>query len=93
MPFTAYIGVIRLDALRENPALLPLQHYQYELVLHRPGRLLGHTDLSLQFQGRDAVLALDEQVHGQEPLLEREMGVVEDLPTVTLVCWRQVLLW
>ena len=77
----AHVGVVHLYPSGEDAALLPVQHHLHELVLHRPGGLVGHPDLPHQFQGRDGVLPLGEQVHGQEPGGQRQLGTVEDGPS------------
>lgn len=67
-----------------NSSSLPLQHYLEDLLFHDPGRLVVDPKLALQFQGRDRVLALGQQVHGLGNLdCERELRALEDGPG----CW------
>ena len=76
----AHIGIVHLDPAREDRLGLPLQHYLHDLLLHGPGGLVVDPKLALQFQGRDGVLALGEQVHGLEPDREGELRALEDGP-------------
>jgi len=76
--FPTHIGVVHLDPARKDRSGLPLQHHLHELVLHGPGRLVMDPKLALQFQGRDGVLALGEQVHGLEPDREGELRALKD---------------
>ena len=76
----AHVGIVHLDPPGEDADLLPVEHDLHELVLHRPGGLVGHPDLPHQFQGRDGVFPLCEQVHGQEPGGQWQLGPVEDGP-------------
>lgn len=76
----ADIGVVHFDPAREDRLGLPLQHHLHDLLLHGPGRLVVDPKLALQFQGRDGVLPLGEQVHGLEPDREGELRALEDDP-------------
>src|SRR5439155_14674429 len=48
------------------------------LVLEQPGGGVGHTQVPLELERRDAVLSLRHQVHGQEPLRQRQLAGLED---------------
>lgn len=66
-PPAAPVGVIHLDDPGKLPALLALEHRLHELVFHEPGTVVADTQLPRQFQGRDAVLRLREQIDRQQP--------------------------
>lgn len=44
---------------------------------HEPSRLLGDTDFLRQLKARNALAGSHEQVHGVEPLMQRNMGPLE----------------
>lgn len=54
-----------------------LAHILADFVAHAPSALVGHTQLPLQFLGGHAVTRSAEQVHGEQPELERRPGVLK----------------
>ena len=71
------VGIVDLDPAGELAAPLPQAHHFHELVLHQQRALVANPEVALQFQGREVVLGLGEQVHGQEPARERQLGGLE----------------
>ena len=49
-----------------------------QTLQHKPCRLLGNANLFRQLQARDALPSGYEQVHGIEPLVQRNMAALED---------------
>ena len=47
-------------------------------MLEQPGGGVGHAQVPLELERRDAVLSLRHQVHGQEPLRQRQLAGLED---------------
>ena len=72
------VGVVDLHAPVEHARVLALAHDLHELVLHEPGALVANAQVTLELQRRDVVLGLGEQVHGQEPACQRQLGGFED---------------
>ena len=72
----AEIGVVNLDhALQLGqivPARLP------EPMKDEPRGLLGDSDFLAQLHGGDALAGRDEQIHGVEPLMERDVAPLEN---------------
>lgn len=74
----AEIGVVDLDAAGELPLGLGQRHGLQQLVLDEPGGAVAHAQLAGQLQRRDVVLGLRQQLHGQEPARQRQLGGLED---------------
>ncbi len=72
-PPAAPVGVVHLDHTGELPALLTLQHRLHEFLLHEPGAVVADAQLPGQFQGRDAILRLREQIDRQQPFGQRQL--------------------
>ena len=75
---TAEVGIVDLHPTVELAALLAHAHDLHELVLDEPGGLVANPQVALEFEGGDVVLGLREQVHGQEPARQRQLGRLED---------------
>ena len=73
----AQIGVIDFHDAAQRLAVVPLAHRLHEFVLQHPSRVVAHPQLALEVHRRDAVLGLAEQVDGQEPSGQGQLGVVE----------------
>lgn len=73
----APVSVVHLDHPGQSATLLALQHRLHELVLHEPGAVVADAQLPHQFQCRNAILRLGEQVHRQEPGGERQFRAGE----------------
>ena len=63
-------------------------------MFHAPGSIIADAQLPLQFQRRDAVLWLRQEIHPKEPSRQRQFGVLENraaghrglmMTTVTLI--------
>ena len=80
VPFPAHVGVIHLHPPRKDGLRLALQHHLEELLLHVPGRLVVDPKLPLEFQRRDRVLPLSQQVHRQKPDRQGELGPLKNRP-------------
>jgi hypothetical protein len=53
---------------------VPFAHHLHQLVLEQPGALVANPQVAFEFQGRDVVLGLSQQVHRQEPGRQRQLG-------------------
>ena len=73
-PLPAPVGVVHLHDAAQRHALVALLHHLQELVLHLPSRVPAHAQLPRQFQRRNAVPALRQQVERQEPDGQRQLG-------------------
>lgn len=51
-----------------------------EPLEHEPRRFLGHADLRGQLKTADTLAGRDQQIHGVEPLMERDVRPLEDGP-------------
>lgn len=76
--FSAEIGVIQLDLSLQDVGLLPLSHGPEDLVVQQPGGVVVHPQTAAQLKGRDAGLGLADQVEGQKPLGQRQLGRLHD---------------
>ena len=77
-PLSAQVGIIEFDALRQRLMALVFQHRLHELVFEPPGSVVLHAQLARELQCRGALLALGEQVDGQEPRAQGQLGAVEE---------------
>ncbi len=78
--FAAPVNVIQLNDAGQWFAIIPLFHRLHDLVLETPGGVVGHTDVALQGQGRQAGFGLRQQMDGQKPHGERQLGLFEQCP-------------
>lgn len=53
-----------------------LLHGAVDLVVQQPGGGIAHAQVSLESQGRDAGLGLTDEVDGQKPGRQRQLGVL-----------------
>ena len=60
----------------QQVARIALAHGLHQFVLEQPGGFAGHAKLAFERQGADGVLVLGEQVHGQEPQPQGQVGVL-----------------
>src|SRR3954447_7412440 len=72
------IGIVELNAAREQPLGVALQHHLPELVLDGPGGALGHAEAAAQLDAGDPLLRLGHMVEGAEPGPQRHLGGGED---------------
>ena len=70
------MGVIDFHDAEQRLGVVPLAHRLHELVLQHPSHVVAHLQLALEIHRRDAVLGLAEQVNGQEPSRQGQLGVV-----------------
>jgi hypothetical protein len=74
----APIGIIDLYRARQWTFSFSLQHDLHQFVFHQPGAVLGDAQLAGQSQGGEAVLRLGDQIHGQKPGGQPQLGTGED---------------
>src|SRR3954454_4684688 len=74
----AEIGIVELNAAREQRLGVALQHHLPELVFDGPGGALGHAEAAAQLDAGDALLRLGHVVEGAEPGPQRHLGGGED---------------
>ena len=74
----AQVGVIDLHEARELARRLTLDHGLHHLVLDAPRRLVVHAQMALQLQSRHVRLSRSQQVDGQQPSAQRQLGRLED---------------
>lgn len=78
MPLATDVGLVGLDSTAEHPALL--LHELPDLVGDPPRGLIGYGKLTLKLLGADAILRGRHVPHGEEPLVEVRVGLLEDRP-------------
>ena len=76
--FPAPVGVIDLDEAVQRAAVVPLLHHVKNLVLQKPGGVVGHPYLAIEFQCRHRVLALGQKIDRQKPGGQRKLRPCED---------------
>src|SRR5438067_13463278 len=58
-----------------------LQPHRFtDAVAHEPGCLVADFEFAVQLVGRNPILVGDHEVHGEQPLVERDVGPLEDRP-------------
>ena len=73
----ADVGLVGFHDAAQHLAGLVV-HRGADAVAEIPGGLVGHTEHPLQLVRADALLRLAHHVDGEEPLPQREFGVVEE---------------
>ena len=76
----AQVGVVDLHPAVELAAVLAHAHDLHELVLDEPGGLVANPQVAHELERSHVVLGLGEQVHGQEPPEQPQLGRLEDRP-------------
>jgi hypothetical protein len=71
------VSVIELNEARQLVLALAPSHGVTDLVLQGPGGGVAHAELTLERQRGQAGLGLADQVDGQEPGAQRQLGVLE----------------
>jgi len=71
------VSIIQLHAAREAMLALTQSHGVADLVLQGPGRGVADAQVSLQGQRRKSGLGLADQIDGQEPNAQWQLGVLE----------------
>ncbi len=80
----AQVGVGDFDPAVELAIVFTHAHDLHERVLHEPGGLVENPQVAHQLEGRHVVLGLAQQVHGQEPAREPQLGGSKVVPLMTL---------
>jgi hypothetical protein len=75
---TTEVGVVQLHRATQLAGRFLLGHRVVDLVVQQPGRGVAHPQIALEGQRRDAGLGLADQVHGQEPSRQRQLGVLHE---------------
>jgi len=70
------LDAVRVDVLGAD--ILALSEQRANLVQHEPSGLLGHLNVTGQLKRRYALLVAADEIHRQEPLAQRQLGVLED---------------
>lgn len=70
------VGIIDLHGAFEPVAALACGHGTVDLVVQQPGGRVAHTDLALHRQRRQTRLGLADEIDGQEPCGQRQLGVL-----------------
>ena len=74
----AQVGVIDLHEARELARRLTRSHRLHHLVLDAPRRLVVHAQMALQLQSRHVRLGRRQQMDGQQPGAQWQLGGFED---------------
>lgn len=53
------------------------EHGRHQLVVHQPSRRVAHANVALELQRCHPCLGLTDQVDGQKPLRQRQLGAVK----------------
>ena len=69
------VSVIELHGATQQTGRLLARHGVVDLVMQEPGRGVAHAQVTLERQGRDAGFGLTDEVDGQEPGGQRQLGV------------------
>lgn len=72
------VGVVDLDATGELSVGLAQRHRLHDLLLEQPSRGVGHAQVALELEGRDVVLGMRHQVHGQQRARQRHLAGLKD---------------
>ena len=72
---TAEVGVIELHGATELLGSVLRGHGPVDLLMQQPGSGIAHAKLTLERQGRQAGLGLTDEVDGQEPGRQWQLGV------------------
>jgi hypothetical protein len=74
---SADVSFIYLDNAVEF-AFISLQHGRSDAMTEVPRRFIAHADSSLNLASRHSLLSLAQEKSSQEPLPQRQMGIMED---------------
>ena len=80
LPGTRPIKVSSASTMLPSPpigAVVVGHHGFADAVRHEPSRLVGDAEHAVQLVGADALLARHEQVHCQQPLVQRNLAALE----------------
>jgi hypothetical protein len=73
---TAEIGIIELNEPSQRLLAVALRHGLHELLLDEPGCTVAGTQMPFEGQGRQACLVLADEVDGQKPGAQRQLGAL-----------------
>ena len=76
--FSAEVGVIDLDPSPQQVGLLAISHRPQNLVVQQPGRVVFDAQVAAELQRGDPSLGLADQVKGQKPGGQRQLGGLHD---------------
>ena len=75
--FTTKVGVVELHIASQRLQRITLGHGRHQLVMHQPGGAVGCAQVPHESQRRQTGLVLADEVDGQEPGAQRQLGAVE----------------
>lgn len=75
---SAPIGIVELDEPAQGLGVVTFLHGLQQLVFQSPGRVVANAELALEFQCRHAALGLGQQIDGEKPGRQRQLGVGEE---------------
>ena len=75
-PLSTQVGIINAHVARQRLRGFALTHGFHQLVVQQPGGLPGDANLAAQSQRGNLHLGLGHQIDGQEPLGQRQPGVL-----------------
>src|SRR5664280_456316 len=75
--FTTEVSVIHLDITTQLVLSIPFDHRLHQLLLYQPSRGVAHAQLPFKIKCRQAGLGLADQINGQEPNAQRQVGALE----------------
>jgi hypothetical protein len=81
-PFTAEVGIVDLDIATQTVALVSLSHHTAYLLLQQPRGAVGDAELAQQHKRGQTGLGLTDEVKGEEPCAQRQLGGVKHRPGV-----------
>jgi hypothetical protein len=74
-------GVIQVDQTPQGGFILSLFHQLHQLVLHAPSRVVGNSELAIERQSREAVFRLGQQINGEKPHCQWQLGSLRQSAT------------
>jgi hypothetical protein len=74
----ANVSLIHFDFARQFAARVLILHCEPDALKHKPTRLLGDLDGAGYFVRTDAVLAVRQHPHREQPLVQADRGVLEN---------------
>lgn len=76
--FSAEVGIIDLDLSPQNAGLIPFAHGLKDLVVQQPGCVVVEAQMAAELKRGDARFGLTNQVKGQKPSCQRQLGRLQD---------------
>jgi hypothetical protein len=75
--FTAEVSVIHLDVTTQGILGIPFDHRLHQFLLYQPSRGVTYAQLPFKIECRQASLGLADQINGQKPNAQRQVGTLE----------------